>query len=485
MGQTVHDKTAALKAGQQAQARGDFARARQLFDAVRTADPAEAGAALCLSRLAFDEGDRDGCLAHLDDALRLAPGKPALWMQAADRFQHFGLTDRAAQAYDTAIALQPKAIAPRAEKARLLQLTGKFDAANTAFRKLIKTAPREAQLYRIALATRKLARNDPMIRDMKALWDDPRLPEAERVQLGFALAKAMEDTGRTEQVFRFLHRANGLQAQAHPHDEAAAEAEWQAVRAAQDGLLPATDGVALPRPVFITGLPRSGTTLFEQILGAHPQVHAGGEIGAGLRLAYQGFGLADAMRPVAPDSPDVASFAARFRAVLRREGGEAPVVTDKSIVSWLIFGLLAHALPGARFIVVHRDPRDIALSMYRNHFAPGTHRYASDLCAMALQIKRFRRAIAHWRAALPGVIHETRYEALVSDPETQSRALLDAAGLAWDPGVLDFHKRKGLVRTLSLAQVRAPVHAGRRAAWRAHETALAPFIEAWGDEPWD
>ena len=179
-------------------------------------------------------------------------------------------------------------------------------------------------------------------------------------------------------------------------------------------------------------------------------------------------------------------FADRYRALVRRDcGHDDPVVTDKAIMSHLIIGLLHRALPEARFVVVHRDPRDIALSIYRNHFALGTHTYSCDLSDIAFVIKAVRRNVQHWKRALPGVIHEVRYEDLVSDPEPQARALIAAAGLEWEDQCLSFHEKKGAVQTLSLAQVRQPLHAGRREAWRRYEAQLQPFIDAWGDEPWD
>ena len=477
------DRSAIIRTAIAYQARGAFDEARKLLLPLQQAHPQAGDVAVALSRLAFEEGDRAECLAQLERALTAAADNPKVWQHAADRYQHFGMTDEALAAWDRAIALEPKAILPRAEKARLQQQAGKFEAANTGFAKLIKAAPREGQLYRIALATKKLARNDPMIAQMVKLWKRDDLREADRMQIGFALAKAMEDTGREDRMFGYLHRANALQQKLAPFDEGAVLRENAAVTAAQEGLGAPEGEAVTPRPVFVTGLPRSGTTLFEQILGAHPQVGAGGELGAALKTAYRLFGTGEEMRAIGDD--DLTPFRDRYLRLVRRDVPAGEVVTDKSILCHMIFGLLHAALPGARFIVVHRDPRDVALSMYRNHFALGSHRYATDLAAMAGQMKRFRRNVAHWKARLPGVIAEFRYEDLTADPEGESRRLVQAAGLDWDPAVLDFHKRKGMVKTLSLAQVRAPVHAGRREAWRAHEDELKPFIEAWGDEPWD
>jgi hypothetical protein len=154
-------------------------------------------------------------------------------------------------------------------------------------------------------------------------------------------------------------------------------------------------------------------------------------------------------------------------------------------MSFLIYGLLHTALPNARFIIVHRDPRDIAVSIYKNYFTGGTHRYANDLAAIADAIKAFRQIVAHWRNTLPDRFTEIRYEDLVADPVSMSKQLIHAAGLGWQDQCLDFHKSGGTVKTLSLHQVRQPIYQSSAAAWRRYEAELQPFFDAWGDTPWD
>lgn len=485
---TPDQKKALFQQARAHRAAGHTAAAIADLKRLLLAQPAQAELHLELSHAAFDHGDAAQSLAALDKALELAPQNPKLWMIAAARFQHLRLTDRALGAYDRAIALEPANPAPRVEKARYQQILGQFDLADKAFRALLKRYPEETEIYRIALGARKLGKGDPLIRQMLGLWKDPRLNDHGRIALGYALAKAMEDTGVTDKVFGFLHQANAAQRRMAPYDPAARRAEWQHEIASQDCLLttPVAESCALT-PVFICGLPRSGTTLAEQIIGAHSSATAGGEMGHALFKAVQMLGRDKQLLPLrdlpAARLADWAS--AVMRLTMRDSGVQAGVVTDKAIQTHRIFGLIRHALPGARLIVVHRDPRDMALSIYKNHFATGSHRYANALADIAGEIRMFRDSIAHWKARLPGVIHEVRYEDLVSDPEHQARALVAAAGLDWEGGCLRFHETAGAVQTLSLAQVRQPIHAGRRAAWRSYETELKSFLDAWGDAPWD
>lgn len=480
-------KAALLKSVRPALAQGRLGTARAALEQVLETEPARADLVFQLSQICYEQGDRDACLRHLDRALELAPNDPKLLAAAIQRYRALGRSDAALAALDRQIAADPRSIKPRADKAHYLQLLGRFDEAETLFRALIKRHPNETELYRIFLATKKLTAGDPLLRAMEKLWGKRDLPDRQRMHLGFALAKAMEETGQTGKVFAYLTRANALQRKAAPFDSAAQAREFATVRKAQEGLAPAAVSTPALRPIFVTGMPRSGTTLVERILGAHPEVSAGGELGHALKLSYGYFGAGEQMRAIAAEPPArVRAFADHYiRLAARDTGRTSGAFTDKSILCHLIFGLLDHALPGAKIIVVHRDPRDIALSIYKNHFALGTHRYACDLAEIATSIKRFRANVAHWKTALPGRIHEIRYEALVDDPEPQSRALVAAAGLDWDPACLSSHEAQGAVKTLSVSQARQPIYRGSAQAWKKYETELAPFIEAWGEEPWD
>ncbi len=433
-------------------------------------------------------GDTAASAAALDEVLKALPGEASVREAAIRAHTRLGNEDRVRALYDEAIKADPKTIKPRADKAQYLQQIGDFDGAETILRRLLKQSPQETELYRMLVAGLKLKPGDPLVRAMRKLWTDPRLNDQGRMQLGFALAKAAEDAGETDRVFGYLDAANTAQARLAPFDAAARDAEWAAYARAQDDLAPPAATAPLPlRPVFVTGMPRSGTTLVEQIIGAHSRAVAGGEMGHALREAVRLFGPTEKMKPLSKmGAADLDRWAMAYRRGVRRDtGAVSGVVTDKSIRSQLIFGLIAKGLPGARIIVVHRDPRDIALSIYKNHFRLGTHRYANDLGTIAAEIRAFRAQVDHWRNRLPGQIHEIRYEDLVADAEAESRRLIAAAGLDWEDACLTFHKQAGKVKTLSLAQVRQPIHAGRREAWRKYETELAPFLDAWGDEPWD
>ncbi|ETW13476.1 sulfotransferase [Roseivivax marinus] len=467
---------------------GAFDAARTELTALRMERPKAAEIPYQLSRIAGFTGDPDRRAQEIDRALALKPDTPALIDAAIAAHTLLGDHDRVLALHDARIRITPKPLHARTDKALYLQQAGRFDEAEALLRGLIEKHPKEGTLYRVLFATIPVAADDPLMTRLTRLLADKGVSDNARLHAHYAMAKALEDQGRHDEIFAHLHAANRLQRAAAPYDREAQTREQAAWRAAQDGasLVPLGWSEA-PRPVFVIGMPRSGTTLAERIIGAHPHARAGGELAHALRLVWDGFVKNGRVTPLASVPPQALKALGRtYRARLRHDtGADEGVATDKSIQSHLVMGYLAKALPDARFVAIRRDPRDVALSIYKNHFRTGTHRYSNDLADIAHAIKAHRASLDHWRDRLPERVTEVRYEDLVAEPEPTARRLVAAAGLDWDPACLDFRGTGGTVKTLSVAQVRQPIHSGRREAWRRHETDLSPFFDAWGDDPWD
>lgn len=460
---------------------GDLAAARDLLTQVHKATPAAAEPLFHLGRIARTLGELGQAKDHFAAARRLKPNEPAILTALGEVQALIGDTKGAAKTHDALIALRPGHPKPLADKALFLQQQGDFDAAEALFKKALRRAPDSGELYRMWLGGRKIVKGDPLLRKMQDLYAHPAMSDTGRIHLGFALAKAMEDIGAYDRVFPYLQKANKLQRQAFPYNPAVREGEVA-------GLIAASEDIGTPidtdfAPIIVTGLPRSGTTLVEQILAAHDNVRAGGESSAPLRLAFGLFGAPPKTTPL-HEIPDdtLRSFAQGYDQHVLSRFGRAPGtrVTDKSIQTHLILGHIHRAMPKANLIVVRRDPRDIALSIYKNYFEGGNHRYSNDLADLAKYIKSFDRIVAFWKQRLN--LHEIAYEDLIADPEPQARGLIGAAGLDWQPKCLDFHKQGGAVKTLSIAQVRQPIYKSSGGAWRRYEAEMQPFIHAWEAE---
>lgn len=421
--------------------------------------------------------DWAGAAKHFEAAQSGGYRQPQVYSEYGLVLSELGKSKDALAQFDQALALAPKNDLILYRKAEHLRKIGDLDAAKVAAQATIDAAPQMGGPYALYVSLGKVATNDANIARMRKALASKRADDPDVTTLCTALGKAMEDTGQTSKVFAYLNRGNAVAAKAYPYDkEAAADAAarikaiYQEVR---DIPAPQSDAA----PIFITGAPRSGTSLVEQILSAHSQVEGGGELG--LLQPKVGNCLADHAAS-APLLTQLKSLADEFGGELAKLFPQASHVTDKSISTFSYIGLLHKVMPKARFIVVRRDPRDNALSIYKNRFKDGLHRYSNDLAHIAFFLRQFEEFVDFWREACPQAVYEIRYEDLIAEPEAKSKELVQAAGLEWEDACLSFYTAKRAVRTLSSAQVRQPIYSSSVGAWAAFEQDLAPFLKVYG-----
>jgi hypothetical protein len=267
------------------------------------------------------------------------------------------------------------------------------------------------------------------------------------------------------------------------HDIAERHAEIADLKTMFQGFDPAAfqdRGFTDAAPIFVTGMPRSGTTLVEQIIASHSTVTGGGEIGKArveaLNFMADGEGGVSKIMDMIDAPWD--TLGQRIDREYHKLFPDADRITDKAIQTYTIMGLIKAAMPNAKFIVVRRDPRDNLLSIYKNQVVDGTHKYACDLGDLGAYYKTFVDMIDFWHEKMPGDFYEIQYEDLIADPEPQARALIAACDLEWEDACMNFHQNKREVKTLSVYQVRQPIYSSSVQAWKKYETELQPLIEA-------
>ena len=309
------------------------------------------------------------------------------------------------------------------------------------------------------------------------------LPEAERIQLLFAMAKAREDRGEHALAAEALELANAMKRQTVTFHAAAAEVRMRRLAQVFDrALLERLDGCGAPseRPIFIVGMPRSGSTLVEQILSAHPDVHGAGEVFhlPGILAASQGAGGAP-YPEWAPgmNTVDCVAIAGAYLDLLPTGLPGQSRTTDKWLENFENIGLIRLCLPNARIIHCHRDPADQLFSCWSLLFSQNQE-YAYDLCELRRYHRAYQGLMAHWRAVLrDGAMLEVRYEALVADPQASAQAIIAHCGLEWDDQVLRFWEAKRAVKSASMAQVREPIYDRSIGRWRAFAELLPQLFE--------
>jgi tetratricopeptide (TPR) repeat protein len=379
-----------------------------------------------------------------------------------------------------ALALEPKNPDALGLLGELHADQGRFPEARAQFERAIAERPDFATGYAsIAHLQRMGPEDEGWLQGATALLSRP-LPPAQRIQLHFALGKYFNDLARYDEAFAHYRQGNELALQGTAgYDRVQLEALTERVRRLCSAAfscaptVPALPG-ATARPLFIIGMPRSGTSLAEQILASHPGVFGAGEVRfwdrAFLVLEREAAAgaaqLAQALPKVAHD----------YLAELPAPAATALCVTDKMPANFLYAGVIHAALPQARFIHMQRHPLDTCVSVYFQHFF-NVSPYANDLEGLRHYYTQYRRLMGHWREVLPpGTLLEVPYEGLVADAELWTRRMLEFAGLPWDPRCLDFHKTERVVITASRWQVRQKLHRGSSGRWRHYEKHLGPLL---------
>jgi len=384
-----------------------------------------------------------------------------------------------------AIALSPGFAAAYNNLGLVLKEMGRMAEAARALEQAIRLSPRETSYYDNLAVIRSFAAGDCHVAALEALAEDAAsLSDVNRMHLHFALAKAYEHIGRPESAFPQLLAGNALKRRQITYDEGAILSQMDRTRElfTREFINGCQgSGTRSTVPLFIVGIPRSGTTLIEQILASHPDIVGAGE----LSLFEQTVDSIRKTLPLSPPFPDMAlrMSAEHFRTLgalyLKKLGQRAPGaarITDKMPANFLFAGLIHLALPDAIIIHAVRDPVDTCVSCFSVHFTKGQpHTY--DLAELGRYYRHYRALMAHWRHVLPaGRILEVRYEELVSDLEGMARRIIAHCGLAWDARCLSFHRTKRLVRTASATQVRQPIYRTSVGRWRRYENFLGPLF---------
>jgi tetratricopeptide (TPR) repeat protein len=364
----------------------------------------------------------------------------------------------ACDAYGAVLELVPSHQPARILRAEALKMLGRIAEAETVLRDVLRESPASVAAW-VALANLKPARAEDADA-LARLHREGALSANERVDIGFALGNALEASGRLDEAFALLHASNAAKRKTFawdaPRVSALVDAILDTFAAAPSDTADRGSDI-----VFLVGMPRSGSTLAEQILAAHPSVTAGGETGwlAGVLQAEsvrRGARFPEWIGAAGADDWQRLGEDYLARVELARMPGTR--FTDKTLTNWQTLGAIRRMLPGARVVHCRRDPLETAWSCYKHNFAAEQF-WSYDFAELAAFFGDCQRAMRAWNARFPGWIHPHVHEALLADPERATRALLDACGLEFDAACLRFQDADREVRTASAAQVRAPLRA--------------------------
>lgn len=429
--------------------------------------------------------------AHwLEQALKLDPANTIALLALAAVHLDRQAPEKAITCIEKAMSHDPRDISILGKCANLLCETGRIDEGISYFRKAQKLDPGNTAIYQSLSRLKKFTADDPDIAAMERI-DQNDLSDEQKIQLGYALGKAYGDAGNHDKSFAAYLMANETKKKNLNYTQGVISGYIDRIGeifTPEIAARFANTGLKTRKPVFVVGMPRSGTTLTEQILAAHPQVHGGGE------LSYFAQSLPFVENPELPEGMDKNSptFSAalleelsadtledigkKYLEKLERLSPQSPHITNKLPFNFIWIGLIKLALPEAKIIHVRRDPVDNCFSCFKTHFTynlPWTH----DLREIASVYKSHDRLMAHWKNIFGDAVYTIQYEHLVSDQETQSRRLLEYCELPWNDSCLAFHKSERRVNTASVYQVRQPIYKDAVKRWEKYREHLRPLIE--------
>lgn len=404
-----------------------------------------------LAAAQIHSGDLDGAMKLFEEDLQRSPGQPGIW----------------------------------ASYGNVLKAVGRADEASAAFRKSLELAPFLGDAYWGLAGLKRLTSRDRA--DMESALSLPQATHDDRVTIQFTLGRAFEAEGDFAEAFRHYRSGSELHRSRNAYDPNALTSMVDEVLATfTEPFFAKRAGAGAPAcdPIFVVGMPRSGSTLIEQILASHSMVEGTMELPDLPRIIRDLVAATNARTyPAAAADLDAKAFAHLGERYLQftksRRKLARPLFVDKQLSNWSAVGFIHLILPNAKIIDARRHPMATGLSCYKQHFSQGLD-FTYDLADLGRYYKDYLRAMTHWDAVLPARMHRVIHEDLAADPETHIRAMLDYCGLPFEGACLRPHETERPVMTASSEQVRQPIDGGRLDEWRNFEAWLAPLSAALG-----
>lgn len=463
-----------------------YAQAEEAYRRAMLADPSLVTHALDFAQALSDAGKHELAMEVLQTAIRRHPKDPAPCARLGGFLVKQGRQQDALVMFDMAVRCDPSYAPAHFNASVALAMLGKTAEAYAACDLALKLDPDMAGYYQLA-GLGELSRERLTLLEARAAEHSDAAFES-RIDAGFALAAAHNRQGDPERAFGYLAEANRLKRSSIQFDIEIERDRVQRLKAFFTPELFARFDGRVPsalKPIFIVGMPRSGSTLVEQMLAGHPQVQAGGELphlpvichAVGDTWGSRGAASPGSDEQVAADLTAAIQHYAQLTEHLRRRH---PRFTDKLPGNYFMLGMIELMFPQAAIIHTRRNPFDTCLSCYERLFTSELN-YSYDLGDLGRQYRLYEDLMAHWHTVLPqGRILDVEYEALVAEPETGLRRILDHCGLPFDAACLKFHEVQRAVATASATQVRKPIYQSSAGRWRLYRNHLQPLAEALG-----
>ncbi len=433
-------------------------------------------------------GRLDEAVASYNKALQINPDSAEAHNNLGNVLQDLGKLDEAVASYNKALQINPDSAEAHNNLGNALRELGKLDEAIACYHKALQINPDYGEAHRHLAYVKKFTKYDDDIKVMEEVYARSDVSDQQRMHLAFALGKAFEDLHQHEKAFGLYLTGNTIKRGTYEYSIKAAAKTIEGLTELFTTKLfneHKTAGSSDETPIFILGMPRSGTTLVEQILASHTNVYGAGELNHLSRIVASRFTkisdvkLSYSLAQAGGD--DFLNAGCEYISMIRENVDSAKFITDKMPLNFHHIGMIKLMLPKAKIIHCCRDARDTCLSIFKNYFSTDGNYYAFQLDELGLYYNLYRDLMAHWHSVLPGFIYDIHYEEIVANQEAQSRSLLSYCGLEWDDACLEFYNTDRIVKTASVTQVRKPIYQDSVRSWTRYENWLAPLLDVLAD----
>jgi len=432
-----------------------------------------------------DQGLHKQAVENLRTAIQLKPGLAVAHFNLGNTLGDLGLHDEAQASYRTALKVKPDFAEVHGNLGNSLCEFGRYEEAIASYNRALELRPDFAEAHNNLSRLKTFTKDDPQFAEIQQRLADTGLTEHGRMHLSFALGKVYEDLGDVDQSFKYLQQGNRLRKMTSGYDINRDRELFEKIKSLFNaGRSHQPDVVEGGRkfnrqPIFIVGMPRSGTTLTEQILASHSQVWGGGELEVLGRILTPVVQQAMSTQEKSIPSGVLTNCRDAYLADLQGLPATEPYVTDKMPQNFRWAGFLLTTMPDVKIINVQREPAAVCWSMFKMHFKG--HDYTNDMLDLADYYKLYHDLMDFWRKEFPNRIYDLDYELLTRNQESETRKLLEYCELDWEEQCLEFYKTKRAVRTASSRQVRQKMYTGSSDAWRKYEEHLKPLLDSLGN----
>ena len=433
-----------------------------------------------LGKIFLASGEIDSSIKHLECAITLKSDFADAHNNLGSAFLRINKLNDAIKSYKKAIALKPDFAVANNNLGIAYLRTGDPKLASKFFENAITITPGYATAHHNLSGVKVYKEKDKQVSLIESLLIENNLSQKERIYLNFALAKAYEDLGNHEELFKHLNEGNRIRKKEMSNSIADSEEHNELIKLFfNSNNIKLTYRDSLPiRPIFIVGMPRSGTSLVEQIISSHHEVYGAGEVNNFHNIIMPIIEKHAVNENYNLKNDEFALIRKQYSNSLERFYANEKVITDKWILNFKTIGFILSAFPESKIVHLKRDARATCWSIYKHYFSDEGNRWAYDYQDLARFYKSYVGLMDYWHNLFPGKIYDISYEDLTSDQEKETRNLLKYCDLDWDENCLNFYTNTRAVKTASAVQVRNKMYQGSSDVWRQYSEHLKPLLDA-------